>query len=76
MSFLFGVHHKQKYLYLYIFSIILGATTTLDMMINLIDGVFALMAIPTMTATVILAPKVIEISKHYFQKLNKEFKHE
>ncbi|NNF86353.1 MAG: alanine:cation symporter family protein [Winogradskyella sp.] len=74
MSFLFGAHRKQLYNYIYIVSILIGATTTLDMMINLIDGVFALMAIPTMIATIVLAPKVIAASKQYFSKLNAENK--
>jgi AGCS family alanine or glycine:cation symporter len=39
------------------------------MMLNLIDGVFALMAIPTMVSTFILAPKVIKEIKSYTQKL-------
>lgn len=60
LSFLIGADKKHYYNYFYIASIILGATTTLDMMINLIDGVFALMAIPTMLATIILAPKVVK----------------
>lgn len=72
MSFLFGAHNKHYYNYFYIISIILGATTTLDMMINLIDGVFALMAIPTMVSTIILAPKVVEAFKLYTVKLKKE----
>jgi len=72
MSFLFGVQNRHYYNYIYIASIILGATTTLDMMINLIDGVFALMAIPTMLSTFILAPKVIEASKVYFKKLKNQ----
>lgn len=70
MSFLFGAKKKNFYNYIYILSILIGATTTLDMMINLIDGVFALMAFPTMIATLILAPKVIAESKRYFSKLN------
>ena len=69
MSFLFGAKHKNYYNYFYIFSIILGATTSLNMMINLIDGVFALMAIPTMFTTVLLAPKVLKEAKAYFKKL-------
>lgn len=69
MSFLFGTKRQHYYNYFYVLSILLGATTTLDMMINLIDGVFALMAIPTMVATIILAPKVIKASKVYFAKL-------
>jgi AGCS family alanine or glycine:cation symporter len=71
MSFLFGVENKQYYNYIYIISILVGATTTLDMMINLIDGVFALMAIPTMTATILLAPRVLKATKTYFNQLKK-----
>jgi AGCS family alanine or glycine:cation symporter len=49
----------------------LGATTTLDMMINLIDGVFALMAIPTMFATIYMAPRVMKEAKKYFSSFKK-----
>ncbi|QAA81199.1 alanine:cation symporter family protein [Aequorivita sp. H23M31] len=69
MSFLFGAKNKGIYNYFYILSIIIGATTSLSMMINLIDTFFALMAIPTMTATVILAPRVIREARIYFAKL-------
>jgi AGCS family alanine or glycine:cation symporter len=69
MAFLFGVKNKGIYNYFYIISILVGATTSLSMMINLIDTFFALMAIPTMTATIILAPKVIKEAKIYFKKL-------
>lgn len=69
MSFLFGADKKHYYNYMYIVSIILGATTSLSMMINLIDGVFALMAIPTMTATIIMAPRVVKEIKAYFKRL-------
>lgn len=72
MSFLFGADKKHYYNYFYIASIVIGATTSLSMMINLIDGVFALMAIPTMTATIILAPKVIKEIKTYTAKLKTE----
>jgi len=37
----------------------------------LAGAIFALMAIPTMTATLILAPKVVKESKAYFKRLNK-----
>lgn len=69
MSFLFGAKNKGIYNYFYIASIILGATTSLSMMINLIDTFFALMAIPTMVSTIILAPKVITEAKRYFSKM-------
>ncbi len=69
MSFLIGADKQHYYNYFYIISIILGATTSLSAMINLIDGVFALMAIPTMTATIILAPKVVKEFAAYRQRL-------
>ena len=72
LSFIVGADKKHYYNYIYILSIILAATTPFSVMLNLIDGVFALMAIPTMVATLILAPKVVKESKSYFKRL-KEF---
>lgn len=69
MSFLFGAHNKHYYNYFYIASIILGAVTPLSMMLNLIDGTFALMAIPTMIATILLAPKVLKEIKAYARRM-------
>ena len=65
LSFIAGDNNKKKYNYIYIISIMLGATTSLSMMINLIDTFFALMAIPTMIATLILAPRVLNKLKKY-----------
>jgi len=69
MSFLIGADKQHYYNYFYILSIILGATTSLSAMINLIDGVFALMAIPTMLSTILLAPKVVKELSAYKQRL-------
>ncbi|MFD2518039.1 alanine/glycine:cation symporter family protein [Salinimicrobium flavum] len=69
LSFLIGAERKHYYNYFYVLSILVGATTSLSMMINLIDGFFALMAIPTMTATLIMAPRVLKEAKKYFAKL-------
>ena len=41
----------------------------IDIIINYIDGMFAVMAFPTMISTIILAPKVMEAAKIYFSKL-------
>jgi len=69
LSFLAGDNNKKKYNYIYIISIMLGATTSLSMMINLIDTFFALMAVPTMIATLILAPKVLnELNKYEIKR--------
>jgi len=69
MSFLFGTKYKTYYIYIYIVSILVGATTSLSLMINLIDTFFAFMAFPTMLATILLAPKVVKESKKYFKSL-------
>ena len=70
MSFLIGAKNKGIYNYFYIASIIMGAIFPLSAMLNLIDGFFALMAIPTMTATLILSPRVMKEAKKYFEKIN------
>ena len=70
MSFLIGADKKHIYNYIYIISIVLAATTPFSMMLNLIDGVFALMAIPTMLATIILAPKVVKEIKAYKNRMH------
>ncbi len=69
MSFLFGAKNKSYYNYFYIISILVGATTSLSLMINLIDTFFAMMAIPTMLSTIILAPRVVAEVKKYFKKV-------
>jgi AGCS family alanine or glycine:cation symporter len=74
MSFLFGAKNKAIYNYFYIASILMGATTSLAMMVNLIDTFFAMMAIPTMLSTILLAPKVVAEAKKYFQKLKESEK--
>ena len=70
MSFLVGADKKHYYNYFYLASIMVGAIYPLSAMINLIDGFFALMAIPTMIGTLLLAPKVMEHAKSYFNRLN------
>lgn len=76
LNFLAGADKKHYYNYFYIFTIFFGSVTTIDMVINLIDGMFAMMAIPTMTASIILAPKVMEKTRDYFnRKETGEFDH-
>ncbi|AUP81088.1 alanine/glycine:cation symporter family protein [Flavivirga eckloniae] len=72
MSFIVGAEKKHYYNYIYIVSIILAATTPFSVMLNLIDGTFALMAIPTMVATLILAPKVIKEIKPYLARIKED----
>jgi AGCS family alanine or glycine:cation symporter len=48
-----------------------SATASISEIINIIDGAYALMAIPTMTSALLLAPKVREAAKDYFARLHK-----
>ncbi len=68
-GYLFGTKWKKVYNYFYIAAIIFGAVISIDMVINILDGMFAVMAIPTMVSAIILSPRVMEEAKKYFQKL-------
>ncbi len=68
-AFLFGNKWKKTYRIIYAFSLIPASIISIDIVINYVDGMFALMAIPTMVSTLILAPKVMLASKEYFSKL-------
>ena len=69
-SFLFGTKSKKKYRYIYILSIIIGAMASLDMIINFLDGMFAIMAIPTIISSLYLSSNVMERAAEYFKKIN------
>lgn len=69
-GFLLGAERKHYYNYFYLASILAGATLSLDIVINIIDGTFAVMAIPTMIAAILLSRKVVYAAKEYFSKLS------
>jgi len=68
-SFVFKVKNKNVYNYIYLAGILLAAVTSLDVVISLIDGIYGLMAIPTMTSALLLAPVVKRSAKKYFRQL-------
>jgi AGCS family alanine or glycine:cation symporter len=43
---------------------------TIDLVINLVDGMYAIMAIPTVLGSVMLSPKVMKEAKVYFKKIS------
>lgn len=71
VAFMFGEKRSNYYNFLYVATIIVGATLSLKGIMSLIDGAFALMAIPTMISAVLLAPKVIAAATKYFSELKK-----
>jgi AGCS family alanine or glycine:cation symporter len=69
IGFMIGAERQHWYNYFYIFSIILGSVASLTAAISFIDGMFAIMAVPTMVSSIILAPKVKQAMKEYFQRV-------
>ena len=70
MGFLFGSHREKYYLWAYMLLIVAGSVVSLDIVINLLDGAYATMAIPTMVSTLLLASKVKAVATKYFARLD------
>ncbi len=70
-SYLFGSRYKKYYRMFYVFTLVIASLITLDIAINFVDGMYALMAFPTMTATLLLAPRVMKEARRYFATLQK-----
>ena len=68
-GYLFGTRWQQKYNLFYVIAVIFGAVVSLNVVINIIDGVYALMAIPTMVSALLLSPQVMNEAKRYFTTL-------
>ena len=68
-SFLFGSKWKTNYRVFYIFSLLIASIISIDMVVNFVDGLFAVMAIPTVISTILLAPKVNVAARTYFKSI-------
>jgi len=66
--YLFGKRRGSWYLYFYLLFIPCASNWTQSMAVNIIDTVFALMVIPTLSATILLAPRVVEAMQEYFAR--------
>lgn len=71
LSYLVGYEKSRWYDYVYLGMIAVGAVVSMDLVLNVIDIAFALMAIPTMLSAFVLAPKVMKEAKEYFRRLEK-----
>lgn len=66
LGFIIGAKHQHHYIWFYAVLVVLGAVSSLGLVVSLIDIMYALMAIPTMTASLLLAPKVNQAAVKYF----------
>lgn len=69
LGFLIGAERKHYYNYFYVILIIVASVVSLTTVVNIIDGFFALMAIPTMISSLLLAPKVMVAARDYFKRM-------
>ncbi len=69
MGFLFGADKQRYYVWIYTVLVVVGAVVSLNVVIGLIDGMYAVMAIPTMTSAIALSPKVRAAANEYFASL-------
>lgn len=72
LGFLAGAERQKYFNYFYAVAIIFGSVATIEAVLNFTDGMFALMAIPTMTAAILLSPKVMSAAKDYFARMKNE----
>ncbi|MEZ5064798.1 MAG: sodium:alanine symporter family protein [bacterium] len=66
--YVFGERWGARYEWIYLASIVVGAVWAQDLVINLLDTAFAMMAIPTVLSTLILSPRVAAATRDYFSR--------
>lgn len=68
--YLFGFNFGSWYVYVYILSMFFAAIWSQDTVLNFLDTAFAMMAVPTLIGSLLLAPKVIHATRDYFKRMN------
>lgn len=71
-AFLFGSRARVVYRACYVGFIVIASIVSLRTVINVIDGAYALMAIPTMISALYLSPRVMAEARRYFSALDSE----
>lgn len=70
LGFLIGADKQHYYNYIIVVMLVVASVLSLDAMVGLVDGAFALMAIPTTVSALILSPKVMQAARVYFSQLD------
>lgn len=71
-SYLFGTGSKVYYRIFYVITLVLGSVLSLDLAVNIVDAMFALMAFPTMISAIYLSPHIKREAKRYFETIKTE----
>lgn len=68
-NYLFGADKANYYNYFYLGTIVVGAVVSLKVVMSFVDGMYAIMAFPTMISALYLSPKVRAATKDYFERM-------
>ena len=68
-SYLFGANSKFYYRIFYVLTLVVGSVLSLDLAVNIVDAMFALMAFPTMISALYLAPNIKKEANRYFASI-------
>ena len=68
-SYLFGTNSKFYYRIFYVLTLVIGSVLSLDLAVNIVDAMFALMAFPTMISALYLAPNIKKEANRYFASI-------
>lgn len=68
-SYLFGANSKFYYRIFYVLTLVLGSVLSLELAVNIVDAMFALMAFPTMISALYLAPNIKKEANRYFASI-------
>lgn len=71
-NYLFGTRRGKYYAWVFLASLIVFAVVPIEAAVGACDLFYALMAIPTMIAVLLLSPKVRKATKEYFSQGNKK----
>lgn len=69
LAYMVGEERSKWYDYVYLVTIVAGSIVSMDLVLNVIDIAFAIMAIPTMLTGLILAPRVMEETRKYVERM-------
>jgi len=67
--YLFGDAVGGRYVYVYLATLPIGAAWSQEVVVDLLDTAFALMALPTLTGALLLSPRVVTATRDYFARM-------
>jgi AGCS family alanine or glycine:cation symporter len=67
-GYLFGAEIQHHFRWIFVATVVFGASVSIDTVFSIISGCYGLMAVPTMISSLLLAPKVMEAARGYFAR--------